>query len=79
MFTTGCLGVAAAASLMMLHTSCLWPATLLAGLNFSSVILLLVKVLVLVGRRIGNGSAIRIREELGKIKDTARFADIKNE
>jgi len=33
---------------MIDHTSCLWPATLFAGLNFSSVILLVVKVLELV-------------------------------
>lgn len=44
MFTIGCFGDAAAASLMIDHTSCLCPATLLAGLNFSSTILLLVKL-----------------------------------
>lgn len=43
MFTMGCLGEAAAASLIIDHTSCLWPATLFAGLNFSCAILLVVK------------------------------------
>ena len=39
-FTMGCFGDAAAASLIIDQTSCLWPATLLAGLNFSCPILL---------------------------------------
>ena len=33
----GCTGDAAAASLMIDQTSCRWPATRRAGLNFSSI------------------------------------------
>lgn len=44
MFTMGCLGDAAAASLMIDQTSCRWPATLFAGLNFSCVIVLVVNL-----------------------------------
>lgn len=36
-FTIGCTGLAAAASLTIDHTSCFWPATRRAGVNFSAI------------------------------------------
>uniref|UniRef100_A0A1Y1K7D1 Uncharacterized protein n=1 Tax=Photinus pyralis TaxID=7054 RepID=A0A1Y1K7D1_PHOPY len=66
MFTMGCLGEAAAASLMMDQTSCFWPDTLAAGL------ILLLPSMVLLNRlkvRDGVGLNRRLRKGCASVRD----------